>query len=109
MRQKIDQQWVFDTPSRTSALSETLRRDRDSIRLNEWETDVPMIGVVYQDICKSFVYLNGIGRPFVDHGWSMSTHWLNRVWTLQESYKELRLITFLGTEETTTDPWQSQV
>ncbi|KAF8431980.1 hypothetical protein BGX38DRAFT_1227587 [Terfezia claveryi] len=61
-------------------------REKEKIRLREWEIDVPTIGNAYQfsDRANMVQYFNGLGRPFETFGWDGPRHWLNRAWTLQE-------------------------
>jgi hypothetical protein len=70
-----------------------LRQEGDKsiepIRLAEWKLDVPTIGHVYQyDRYQTVItYFNGLGRPFTMSPAIItgSLHWINRVWTLQET------------------------
>lgn len=60
------------------------------IRVDEWKVDVPTIGHIYRGAPRDrpcVTYFNGLGLP-LDTSPDMlnsSTHWFNRVWTLQES------------------------
>ncbi|GJE89409.1 hypothetical protein PsYK624_055100 [Phanerochaete sordida] len=67
-------------------------RDEDeAVRLEEWKVDVPTIGYVYRESgtgnrpCAT--YFNGLGLPLdmAPDALASRTHWLNRVWTLQET------------------------
>ncbi|KAF8429406.1 hypothetical protein BGX38DRAFT_411724, partial [Terfezia claveryi] len=66
-------------------LSDSLATEREKRRLEEWATDVPLIGNVYVGRPSVVIYLNGLGRPFRAEGWDNPRHWLNRAWTLQET------------------------
>jgi len=66
-------------------LSDSLAAERDKRRLEEWATDIPLIGKVYDGKPSVLIYLNGLGRPFRAEGWDHPRHWLNRAWTLQET------------------------
>ncbi|GJE95224.1 hypothetical protein PsYK624_114050 [Phanerochaete sordida] len=61
----------------------------EALRLKEWEVDVPTIGFIYKGrpARRCITYFNGLGLPLTtDPAVLDSTqHWLNRVWTLQES------------------------
>ncbi|KLO14814.1 hypothetical protein SCHPADRAFT_293610 [Schizopora paradoxa] len=58
---------------------------KEEIRTQEWEVDLPTIGVVFDRYAHRVVrYMNGLGRPFEAFGWDHEKHWLNRAWTLQE-------------------------
>lgn len=58
-------------------------------RKKEWRLDVPTIGYVYQHSSKQTVitYFNGLGLPFsiTPDIFDSKFHWLQRVWTLQET------------------------
>jgi len=56
----------------------------DEVRLEEWEMDVPTIGMIYTKAEYVVCYMNGIGRPFKEDGWDDERHWVNRAWTMQE-------------------------
>ena len=56
----------------------------DSTKQNEWKIDVPTIGNIYRAAERVVRYFNGLGKPFSEHGWDDSRHWLRRAWTLQE-------------------------
>ncbi|GJE89394.1 hypothetical protein PsYK624_054940 [Phanerochaete sordida] len=69
-------------------------RDEDeAVRIEEWKVDVPTIGYVYRGTragrydrpCAT--YFNGLGLPLdmTPDALASRTHWLNRVWTLQET------------------------
>ena len=66
-------------------LSDSLAAEREKRRFEEWATDVPLIGEVYDGKPSIVIYLNGLGRPFRAEGWDHPRHWLNRAWTLQET------------------------
>ncbi|RPB25478.1 hypothetical protein L211DRAFT_83904 [Terfezia boudieri ATCC MYA-4762] len=66
-------------------LSDFLATEREKRRLEEWATDVPLIGNVFYGKPSVLIYLNGLGRPFRAEGWDHPRHWLNRAWTLQET------------------------
>lgn len=57
---------------------------RESQRLKEWESDVPLIGGIYLESRKVVGHLSGLGRPFTPKGWDSERHWIRRAWTLQE-------------------------
>ena len=61
----------------------------EKVRLEEWRLDVPTIGYVYRYKPDQVVvtYFNGLGRPFgvSDDDYDDDRHWLNRVWTMQET------------------------
>jgi len=58
----------------------------EKCRLQEWQIDVPTIGLVYARAQKVVTYFNGLGRTFEPEKWDDSTkHWSNRAWTLQET------------------------
>ena len=60
----------------------------ETLRVLEWELDVPTIGYVYSDSHRPCItYFNGLGLP-LDTSLEVTQsprHWFNRVWTLQES------------------------
>ncbi|GJE98525.1 hypothetical protein PsYK624_147570 [Phanerochaete sordida] len=66
-------------------------RDEDeALRTEEWKTDVPTIGHIYQGYPLGrpcITYFNGLGLPLDTSPDKLRSgrHWLNRVWTLQES------------------------
>ncbi|GJE89406.1 hypothetical protein PsYK624_055060 [Phanerochaete sordida] len=67
-------------------------RDEDEARrLEEWKVDVPTIGYVYRGLGMGHqpcaTYFNGLGLPLdmSPDALASKTHWLNRVWTLQET------------------------
>ncbi|GJE89222.1 hypothetical protein PsYK624_053170 [Phanerochaete sordida] len=68
-------------------------RDRDEARrAEEWKTDVPTIGHIYQGQPSRrpcITYFNGLGLPFDTSSSTLASdrHWFNRVWTLQESLR----------------------
>lgn len=68
---------------------ETKDAERDELKKEEWKTDIPMIGHVYQhDRFQTVIsYFNGLGRPFIVKASALDhkRHWLNRVWTAQET------------------------
>ena len=66
---------------------------REIRRLQEWRTDVPLLGYVFTHYGKLTVtYFNGLGRRFEQAGWMDDRHWLNRVWTLQETQHPQHMI-----------------
>lgn len=57
-------------------------------RLEEWMTDVPTIGYIYNHTLvdsKALVYFNGLGRPFHSGDYADNRHWFSRTWTVQEA------------------------
>ena len=62
--------------------------DKEKLRKQQWELDVPTIGSVYSDGYRPCItYFNGLGLP-LDTSPEITQshrHWFNRVWTLQES------------------------
>ncbi|GJE89416.1 hypothetical protein PsYK624_055170 [Phanerochaete sordida] len=66
-------------------------RDEDEVvRIEEWKVDVPTIGYVYRGHPQDrpcATYFNGLGLPLdmAPDALESETHWLNRVWTLQET------------------------
>ncbi|KAJ3555295.1 hypothetical protein NM688_g2660 [Phlebia brevispora] len=58
--------------------------EKEEIRKEEWELDVPMIGSVYIENPHIVTYLSGLGRPLKERGTGDERHWMNRAWTLQE-------------------------
>ncbi len=70
----------------------------ESRRKQEWRTDVPTIGVLYQQqsytsqqlspcSVKAIVsYYSGLGRPLSFDNLDNPRHWFNRAWTLQEGH-----------------------
>lgn len=67
----------------------------ESIRIKEWQVDVPTIGMIYVGVQGVPYYLNGLGRPLVGKLMEIDKkdgtissfsdrHWLNRAWVLQE-------------------------
>ena len=56
----------------------------DFTKQTEWKIDVPTIGNIYRAAERVVRYFNGLGKPFSEHGWDDSRHWLRRAWTLQE-------------------------
>ncbi|GJE96222.1 hypothetical protein PsYK624_124160 [Phanerochaete sordida] len=66
------------------------RAEDEALRTEEWKTDVPTIGFVYQGEPSNrpcITYFNGLGLPLDTSPATLesSRHWFNRVWTLQES------------------------
>lgn len=60
----------------------------DAKRVEEWKTDVPTIGYIYNHnhySTAALVYFNGLGRPFHNGGYNDPRHWFNRGWTVQEA------------------------
>ena len=57
----------------------------EELRKEEWKTDIPMIGQIYEKSKQTIRWYNGLGRPFTETGWGDNRHWCNRVWTLQEN------------------------
>lgn len=87
---------------------ETIRA-REARRLEEWETDVPLIGHVYKRAYTVLVYLNGLGRPFRPEGWESERHWLRRAWTLQETKPIPNMLVLGGEGGAAIDPWDCEV
>ncbi|RPB19335.1 hypothetical protein L211DRAFT_639696, partial [Terfezia boudieri ATCC MYA-4762] len=83
-------------------------RKREELRMTEWETDIPLIGSIYEISHRVFVYLSGLGRPFQDEHWDHKRHWTRRVWTLQETKDHSEMI-IGGLNETEVDPWMCKV
>lgn len=57
-------------------------------RLEEWKTDVPTIGNIYNRARHSstaLVYFNGLGRAFRNGNYEDPRHWFSRAWTVQEA------------------------
>ncbi|GJE98164.1 hypothetical protein PsYK624_143860 [Phanerochaete sordida] len=57
-------------------------------RIEEWKLDVPTIGHIYSfPHVPCITYFNGLGLPFDPSPDTLSSdrHWLNRVWTVQET------------------------
>ncbi|KAF8435599.1 hypothetical protein BGX38DRAFT_1135753 [Terfezia claveryi] len=78
------------------------------LRMTEWETDIPLIGSIYENSHRVFVYLSGLGRPFQDEHWDHERHWTRRVWTLQETKNQSEMI-IGGLNGTEVDPWMCKV
>ena len=85
LRQRV----VVTPPDAEHVRSEALVQEKEDLRKAEWKLDVPTIGHVYQhDRYQTVVtYFNGLGRPFLMSPSIItgSLHWINRVWTLQET------------------------
>ncbi|KAF8459781.1 hypothetical protein BDZ91DRAFT_636328, partial [Kalaharituber pfeilii] len=47
-----------------SPISPDVASIREQDRLEEWQTDVPTIGMIYHQAWNVIVYLSGLGRPF---------------------------------------------
>lgn len=60
------------------------REEDHSLRIEEWMTDVPTIGSIYQ-FDRALVYFNGLGQPFRNSDYEDPRHWFNRAWTVQEA------------------------
>ncbi|GJE98163.1 hypothetical protein PsYK624_143850 [Phanerochaete sordida] len=57
-------------------------------RMEEWELDIPTIGHIYSGKeVPCITYFNGLGLPFdpSDEALESERHWLQRVWTVQET------------------------
>ncbi|GJE96065.1 hypothetical protein PsYK624_122580 [Phanerochaete sordida] len=65
-------------------------QQHEAQRVEEWKTDIPMIGRIYNARLPCVTYFNGLGLPLQldDATLRSETHWLNRVWTLQEGTEE---------------------
>lgn len=66
------------------------RAQDESLRAEEWKTDVPTIGNIYRTyriIRRCVTYFNGLGLPLDTSPRPVASdrHWFNRVWTLQET------------------------
>lgn len=61
------------------------RPEKTILQLEEWKTDIPLIGSVFKTHDTIITYFNGLGRPFQPIGWDNERHWLKRAWTLQET------------------------
>lgn len=61
--------------------------EAEKMRLNEWELDVPTIGIVYVHARRIVTYFNGLGRKFDLQRLkeNSESHWVNRIWTIQET------------------------
>ncbi|KAF8462307.1 hypothetical protein BDZ91DRAFT_683493 [Kalaharituber pfeilii] len=81
---------------------------REGRRLEEWETDVPTIGLVYQEPEKVITYFNGLGRPFKLENWDHPKHWLRRALILQEMKPCQRTIV-AGLRDVNVDPWACEL
>lgn len=65
---------------------------REALRAEEWAVDVPTIGGMYAlNALNGMVltYSSGLGRAFRVGDLGSERHWLNRAWTLQESYASM--------------------
>ena len=75
------------------SVSRKLVKKREQRRLEEWKIDVPTIGAIYScpdefgiyGVGPTVIFMNKLGRPFLDEGWASERHWLRRAWTLQET------------------------
>ncbi|KAF8454846.1 hypothetical protein BDZ91DRAFT_667839 [Kalaharituber pfeilii] len=81
---------------------------KEHTRLEEWTTDVPLIGGIYLNAPKVVTYLSGLGRRFQPEGWDNERHWLRRAWTLQETVPSSQMI-LAGVTNAYRDPWQCNV
>ncbi|GJE97559.1 hypothetical protein PsYK624_137800 [Phanerochaete sordida] len=63
------------------------RPEDEARRLAEWRLDVPTIGRIYSCGNTCITYFNGLGRPFDASPDALASpcHWLQRVWTVQET------------------------
>ncbi|KAK0433542.1 hypothetical protein EV421DRAFT_1718559 [Armillaria borealis] len=64
---------------------------REDLRTEEWELDVPTIGAVYQKVGSKVVcYLSGLGLPLTLKEGDLESDrcWFRRAWTLQEIREE---------------------
>lgn len=61
------------------------RPEKTKLQLEEWKTDIPLIGSVFETHDTIITYFSGLGRPFQPTGWNNECHWLKRAWTLQET------------------------
>lgn len=61
--------------------------EAEKVRLDEWELDVPTVGIVYVHARRVVTFFNGLGRKFDSEQWNGESprHWVNRVWTVQET------------------------
>ncbi|KAF8455704.1 hypothetical protein BGX38DRAFT_1166268 [Terfezia claveryi] len=61
--------------------------EAEKIRLDEWELDVPTVGIVFVHAKRVVTYFNGLGRQFNPEklGTDSSRNWINRAWTMQET------------------------
>ncbi|GJE96072.1 hypothetical protein PsYK624_122650 [Phanerochaete sordida] len=64
--------------------------ENEALRAEEWRTDIPMIGRIYNAGLPCVTYFNGLGLPLKLDAATLRSdrHWLNRVWTLQEGTGE---------------------
>ncbi|EKM57408.1 uncharacterized protein PHACADRAFT_91720, partial [Phanerochaete carnosa HHB-10118-sp] len=67
-------------------------KDDDEARLEEWKLDIPTIGHIYQAEPRHrpcITYFNGLGLPFDPSPAVLRSdrHWMNRVWTMQETLR----------------------
>ena len=64
-------------------------KSKDYQLKKEWRLDVPTIGYIYQHSERQTIitYFNGLGLPFTIAPSNLTSefHWLQRVWTLQET------------------------
>ena len=72
----------------------TLQARNERLRAQEWTTDIPTIGYIYQrdrfrvaGPVPCITYFNGLGLPFTTSPavLNSSKHWCHRVWTVQEA------------------------
>ena len=90
LRQEAQPQIAKHLPMTTS---KEVVEIREHCRFEEWKVDVPTIGAIYSNQGENdlygrgptVVFMSGLGRPFRAEGWTSERHWLNRVWTLQET------------------------
>lgn len=59
----------------------------ENLRLEEWKVDIPTIGCVYKLMKGVIIYLNGLGQAYTGIGLADKRHWLNRMWTYQETHE----------------------
>ena len=63
-------------------------------RIEEWATDVPTIGCIYDMAHKVACYFNGLGKALKLDSDTLSSphHWMKRAWTLQEYRADLHIL-----------------
>jgi hypothetical protein len=63
----------------------TSSKECEAARIQEWRLDVPTVGEIYKKAHHVYYYMNGLGLPFLLGDLDNDRHWINRVWTLQET------------------------
>jgi len=85
--------WIDVLCLRQRSTSDLANAPLHLMQEREWKIDVPTIGNIYRSAQRLVRYFNGLGRPFSNHGWDDSRHWLRRAWTLQEIRTESMTVT----------------